>query len=111
MTKNNIVMKVRISEEMAEQIQEAAQRSDVGTGSFVRRALQFYLCDIPASIAGRETDEVLEPVQKVLVRAVKQSNTWDELRKQIAKANLELAPKGGGLCVRKKDTKAEICKA
>jgi hypothetical protein len=110
MSKFEIVMKVPISKNMAEQIREAARRNSVETGFLVRKALRFYLRDNSTSTEA-EAAHLLEEICQVLAKAVKQSHTWAELQEEIAKSNFELAPKGGGLCVRKKDTKAEICKA
>jgi hypothetical protein len=50
-------------------------------------------------------------IRRELEETLHWSNTWPELFAEIAKLNLELTPKGGGLCVRWKDTKTEICKA
>jgi predicted transcriptional regulator len=120
MTKPEIAVSIKLSRELAAEVERLAMSYDLTVGAVVREALSQLIereklndsadhdSETNADIA--RPDSVLDLVRQTVTREVQNSRNWDELQEHLRKKNLEFVPKGGGLSLRSADTKKIICK-
>lgn len=113
MSKLPVEMKIHLSEEMAEKLARRAYEQNVSVGTLIREALSEFLNEkrpVRGPVAQTSEKEV-EDVRSQFVEAVERSSNWNELQEQLRAKGLDIAPKGGGLVVRRAGTNTDLCKA
>ena len=120
MKKPEVRIQAMITSEQNECLQRLANDYDKTTGAIVREALAEYIavCDRMADAPTRQVPSgntqpapTLEKYKPTVGSAVMASSDWNELAINLARHDLELAPKGGGLVVCRKSEQKVLCKA
>lgn len=119
MQKPDVKISVALPRILADALAEVAEAFDLTTGAVVREALTQFLKTVENDCSGisAENKKFVDPDQnydyykKIFVYAVNSSNNWDQLQSKLARDNLKIAPKGGGLVIQIKNTNVDICKA
>lgn len=108
-------LQVRVPKDVVRKIENASKKYDVTVGFIVREALCNYLETLEIQNEDPDFNSIntldLDQLEKTVQAAVKEVSNWKSFQNLLIQKNLEFWPKGGGLVLRKYDSKEEICKA